>query len=64
MHIRPPQPVARVASFLSRCTWQQGGGPSFILRRMQLGDVRRDPPRLVAGEQLGLSVRFTPESGH
>jgi hypothetical protein len=29
----------------------------------ELGDIRRDPPRLVAGAQLGLNVRFTPESG-
>jgi hypothetical protein len=33
-------------------------------QREQLGDIRRDPPRLVLGEQLGLNVRFTPKSGH
>jgi hypothetical protein len=30
----------------------------------QLGDVRCYPPRLVAREQLGCNVRFTPESRH
>jgi hypothetical protein len=30
----------------------------------QLCDIRRDPSRLVLRHQLGLNVRFTPESGH
>ena len=29
----------------------------------QLGDVGRNPSRFVLCEQLGLNVRFTPESG-
>jgi hypothetical protein len=27
-------------------------------------DIRRDPPRLIFGKQLGRNVRFTPKSGH
>jgi len=27
-----------------------------------LGDIGRNPPRAVAGEQVGRSVRFTPRS--
>jgi len=33
-------------------------------QRRQLGDIRRDPSRLVLAEQLGRNVRFTPKSGH
>jgi len=41
--------------------WRQAS-LGFSQKLRQLGDVRRDPPRFVAGEQLGLSVRFTPET--
>jgi hypothetical protein len=38
-----------------------------LLPAQQLGSLAifaGDPPRLILREQLGLNVRFTPESGH
>jgi len=39
--------------------------PFFLPQQLrQLGDIRGDPPRLIAREQLGLNVSFAPKNGH
>jgi hypothetical protein len=61
-----------VPKTLQFCVWKRPALPAASARPApltaqqqfrQLGDIRRDPPRLIAC-QLGRYVRFTPKSGH
>ena len=45
-------------SALQTCEEGQSGRP------LNVSACRRDPPRLLADEELRRSVRFTPNSGH
>jgi len=56
-HLTVPLTNAAVSCLSRSC-----GDLAYQLRRLR--DIRRDPPRLVAREQLGLNVRFTLKSGH
>jgi hypothetical protein len=63
--VNPHQNKERVAAARTcRDATKSGLELSNAQQFRQLGDIGRDPSRLVLREQLGLNVRFTPKSGH